>query len=100
MSIESIRPQEFEINMVEGQETEEGRRPTGIFVPATPTEEEVREHELTHVPYRGWCKHCVAGKAITTPHKTCVKEAMTVPKISRGKITRQSNRRNLIPRFI
>ena len=82
MSSESIRPQELEINMIEGQETEEGRRPIGIFVPATPTEEEVREHELTHVPYRGWSKHCVAGKAITTPHRTCVTEAMTVPIIS------------------
>jgi len=69
--------------MVE-QETEEGRKPIGIFVPATPTEQEVKEHELTHTPYRGWCKHCVAGKAITTPHRACVGNAreMIVPVVS------------------
>ena len=27
--------------------------------PRLPSRQEVQEHELTHIPYRGWCVHCV-----------------------------------------
>ena len=27
--------------------------------PSKPTNEERREHEFTHVPFRSWCRHCV-----------------------------------------
>ena len=29
----------------------------------TPTLAEREEHERTHVPYRRWCRHCVAARA-------------------------------------
>ena len=29
--------------------------------PRLPSREEVQEHELTHIPYRSWCVHCVRG---------------------------------------
>ena len=31
----------------------------GQSVPRTPSEEEVALHELSHLPYRDWCPHCV-----------------------------------------
>ena len=31
--------------------------------PQAPTEDEVREHDLVHVPFRSWCPHCVAAAA-------------------------------------
>ena len=31
-------------------------------VPAEPSEEEVREHNTTHIPYKDWCELCVAHK--------------------------------------
>ena len=29
--------------------------------PRRPTEKDVREHEVTHLPYRNWCEVCVCG---------------------------------------
>ena len=36
--------------------------------PATPTEAERRAHAVAHLPYRGWCEHCVSGKGVEEPH--------------------------------
>eukprot|EP00971_Amphidinium_carterae_P198733 3943773-Amphidinium_carterae.2 len=33
-----------------------------------PTREEVEAHNLTHMPYRFWCKHCVRTKARLVGH--------------------------------
>ena len=38
-------------------------RPKTLPTPYTPSKQERIEHELTHVPYRSWCPHCVRGKA-------------------------------------
>ena len=35
----------------------------------TPTLAEREEHERTHIPYRGWCRHCVAARAGNPAHK-------------------------------
>ena len=45
----------------------EARAAMSHSVKYRPTEEEVREHELTHIPYRSWCEHCVKGKAQQLP---------------------------------
>ena len=36
--------------------------------PRSPTEEELRVHRATHVPYRNWCPHCVAARAHQSGH--------------------------------
>ena len=36
--------------------------------PGQPTREEREHHELTHLPFRPWCEHCVAGRAPNDPH--------------------------------
>ena len=35
-----------------------------------PTKAEIAEHYPLHLNYRSWCKHCVAGKARATQHRT------------------------------
>ena len=35
--------------------------------PKMPSDEERREHELTHLPYRNWCRHCVRGRGKEEP---------------------------------
>ena len=40
---------------------EEARTVHAPPIPNTPTLEEVRQHRLTHYPYRSWCPHCVRG---------------------------------------
>ncbi len=37
--------------------------------PGAPTVEEVEEHRITHYPYRCWCPHCVAGRALGPQHR-------------------------------
>ena len=36
--------------------------------PYMPTQKEIDEHMPTHIPYRSWCPHCVAGKGISGKH--------------------------------
>ena len=50
-------------------EVDEVRRPNPAARPYTPTKAEVYEHEVTHLPYRTWCKHCVKGRGVSTPHR-------------------------------
>ena len=35
----------------------------------TPTLAEREEYERTHIPYRSWCRHCVAARAINPAHR-------------------------------
>ena len=42
---------------------EEAELPKVIKCDNRPSEEEVRVHNRTHLPYRSWCPHCVRGKA-------------------------------------
>ena len=37
--------------------------------PPGPTTEELDKHELTHVVFRSWCRHCCSGKAREDPHR-------------------------------
>lgn len=42
--------------------------------PVLPSDQEVKAHNATHVPYQSWCAHCVAGKAKEGPHRKQPKE--------------------------
>ena len=37
--------------------------PRSLHVPKEPTAQERAEHELTHLPFRSWCKTCVMSKS-------------------------------------
>ena len=47
---------------------EEGVLPKGVSIPYTPSQREIEEHELTHIPYRSWCAHCVRARAREDGH--------------------------------
>ena len=53
----------------EGEEGEEGHKPKYRIVSDKPSQQEVDEHMITHVPFRDWCPHCVRGKSKSTPHR-------------------------------
>ena len=44
------------------EEEEEGRRPRVRAAAKAPMIREKEEHEATHFPYRGWCRHRVRGR--------------------------------------
>ena len=48
----------------EAENKERKRPPCGV----TPSQKEIDDHELTHIPFRSWCKHCVFGRAQSHPH--------------------------------
>ena len=36
--------------------------------PEQPAESERRQHMNTHRPYRSWCKFCLMGRGVNSPH--------------------------------
>ena len=44
------------------------RNPRKLADPKLPTKKDVDEHELSHLPYRSWCRYCVEGKGKVAPH--------------------------------
>ena len=52
-----------------GEEDEEGHRPRHKIVSDKPSQKEIDEHMITHIPFRDWCPHCVRGKSKSTPHR-------------------------------
>ena len=51
------------------QEGEEGRTAAKPRTAPRVSQKEREEHELTHTPFRAWCRHCVRGRARNTSHK-------------------------------
>jgi hypothetical protein len=49
--------------------------------PILPTEQEVQQHDITHLPFRSWCPHCVSGKARNRPHRKLKDKVHQVPNI-------------------
>ena len=36
--------------------------------PGAPSRQEILEHEMTHIPFRVWCPHCIAARAKSMKH--------------------------------
>ena len=55
----------------EDEEVDEGaiRGPKRIRDIRTPTQEEAERHNLTHLPFRNWCPHCLRGRGKEAPHR-------------------------------
>ena len=66
-----------------GEEEEElGKRSVlKMMNPILPSKAEIEEHELTHLPYRNWCRHCVRGRGKEAPHKKQQEQAVEMPEI-------------------
>ena len=74
-----VRPLECEVGEVDNEDfeeieceesvSEEALPPEVLRDPGAPTKRELEEHNITHLPFRSWCQHCVAGKAQDRPHK-------------------------------
>ena len=47
--------------------------------PSRPSQADVDTHNLTHQPYRSWCRHCVRGRGKELPHVKGKDEMGEVP---------------------
>ena len=65
-------------------EEEEGEHVKNLCAPCRPSQEEVENHMATHVPFRSWCPHCVAGQSPARSHfrKDTGKDENQVPMVS------------------
>lgn len=49
--------------------------------PEMPSQEEIEEHQLDHIPYRSWCRYCLEGHGREDAH-TQADERRCLPVIS------------------
>ena len=65
------------------EDSGEVRSSRTVSQPRVPSEQERREHELTHVPHRCWCEHCVRGQGSEYGHSAVVgnNAANEVPRV-------------------
>ena len=40
----------------------ENRKVVRKHDPRQPSQQEKEEHEMTHLPFRSWCRHCIMGR--------------------------------------
>ena len=66
-SNEKVAPEEAEVEIPDVEEFGK-RNVRRMLDPKLPTKKEVEEHNLTHLPFRNWCPHCVAGKGKAASH--------------------------------
>ena len=52
----------------QGDDGGEALEATGLPIVCQPTAEERATHSLTHLPYRRWCRWCVAARMRNSPH--------------------------------
>ena len=72
------------------KETEEGRRLRSIGDPRLPSQKEVEEHNLTHLPYRNLCPHCVRGRGKDLDHRKSLDEDRNVREFSFDRVPKLS----------
>ena len=65
---------------------EEGSKVKAQRQPYQPTPAEVAHHELTHIPFRDWCVHCMKGRGQSNQHRSDCKK-MEGEEISNGAVT-------------
>ena len=53
----------------DAREEQDERKPKIVTDIKGPTEWERLVHDLTHIPYRPWCRHCVAGRGKSRYHR-------------------------------
>jgi hypothetical protein len=74
-----------EVVEAEGEEEEEGesgkREVQKMNSPGKPSAEEVEHHNLTHLPFRNWCRHCIRGRGKEASHKVVQDEGGEVPEL-------------------
>ena len=70
-----VQAEDVPVCDVEAQHDEAGvRKPAKVLNPQLPSREEVEEHNLTHLPFRNWCAHCVRGTGRSADHRVRERE--------------------------
>ena len=68
----------------EGDEAEGGggnRKVARKHEPRQPSQQEKEEHEMTHLPFRSWCRHCIMMRGREEDCRKSMEEERQVPKV-------------------
>ena len=49
--------------------------------PRQPNQHEKEEHEMTHLPFRSWCRYCVMGRGREEDCRKSMEEERQVPEV-------------------
>jgi hypothetical protein len=49
--------------------------------PFEPSPQEMADHQLTHLPFRNWCRHCCRGRGIEMPHRKRPEAERVLPEV-------------------
>ena len=79
MGHDAVSPQDDEHGESEHAEAQAAVTPKS---PVLPSKSEIREHCLTHLPFRPWCRHCIRGKAPALAHKEPSSTEYTKPLVA------------------
>lgn len=63
-------------------EADEAQLAQPLPAPDQPTEQMIREHEVSHIPYRAWCTACVRGRGRTMQHRRVDHSDNLIPTLS------------------
>ena len=55
--------------------------PAVVRDPGAPTEKEIAEHSVTHLPHRSWCPICVPSRARDRPHRRVDRSEHALPEL-------------------
>ena len=67
--IPGILEEDQEDQEAELHEEECAQEAKHIIPPPKPTPEMVESHNVSHLPFRSWCPHCVRGRGKSYPHR-------------------------------
>ena len=70
-----------EVDDVEEEEELGARNTTRKHCLRQPSEQERFEHEMTHLPFRNWCRQCIKGREREEDCRKAIEEERQVPEI-------------------
>ena len=60
---------EEEVIVLEEPESRDTEGPRVLRAPRAPTQKEIDEHNVAHIPHEEWCEFCMAGRGRNKPHR-------------------------------
>ena len=48
--------------------SEDHEKANFLKCPGQPSAQEEEDHRCSHIPFRSWCRYCVMGRGLGTPH--------------------------------
>ena len=76
--IEKEQPQEQQ----EREEVQSGMRTCRkVLSPLEPSQQDIEDHQLTHLPFRNWCRFCCRGRGVELPHRRAREEGKKLPEL-------------------